>query len=69
MLEPLPVGSYNLSFGGSFYGGGFQQDNHYRLVVGVPGPLPILGVATAFSYSRRMRKRIKSAPPVATATD
>jgi hypothetical protein len=27
----------------------------------VPGPLPVLGAATAFSFSRQMRRRIKSA--------
>jgi len=27
----------------------------------VPGPLPILGVAAAFGYSRKLRKRIKNA--------
>ncbi|MFN9645282.1 MAG: hypothetical protein ACK6BG_09260 [Cyanobacteriota bacterium] len=26
----------------------------------VPGPLPVLGVASAFSFSRRMRRRIKA---------
>ena len=25
----------------------------------VPGPLPLLGVAAAFDYSRKLRKRIK----------
>ena len=35
----------------------------------VPGPLPILGVAAAFVYSRKLRKRIKEskALPVASA--
>jgi hypothetical protein len=26
----------------------------------VPGPLPVLGAATAFGFSRKLRKRIKS---------
>jgi len=35
----------------------------------VPGPLPIFGVATAFIYSRKLRKRIKEskALPVASS--
>ena len=27
----------------------------------VPGPLPLMGAATAFAYSRRIRRRIKKA--------
>lgn len=29
--------------------------------VPIPGPLPILGTATAFGWSRRLRQRIKEA--------
>jgi hypothetical protein len=29
-------------------------------VVPTPGPLPLLGAATAFTFSRRLRKKIKS---------
>ena len=29
----------------------------------VPGPLPILGIGAAFSFSRKLRKRIKNAKP------
>lgn len=29
----------------------------------VPGPLPVLGAATAFAFSRRLRRRIASASP------
>ncbi len=29
----------------------------------VPGPLPVLGAATAFAFSRRLRRRIDSATP------
>jgi hypothetical protein len=34
----------------------------------VPGPLPILGVAAAFGYSRKLRKRIKSSRPEVIST-
>lgn len=44
--------------------GSFGIDN---LTIGkpVPGPLPILGVGASFGFSRKLRKRIKSAPAVA----
>jgi hypothetical protein len=44
--------------------GSFGIDN---LTIGkpVPGPLPLLGIGAAFGFSRKLRKRIKSAPPVA----
>jgi hypothetical protein len=45
--------------------GVFSLDN---LTIGsqpVPGPLPLLGVSAAFGFSRKLKKRIKSAPPVA----
>jgi hypothetical protein len=36
----------------------------------VPGPLPVLGAAAAFGYSRKLRKRINSRKqPVASTTD
>jgi hypothetical protein len=46
--------------------GSFGIDN---LTIGrpVPGPLPLLGVGAAFGLSRKLRKRIKGAPPVASA--
>jgi hypothetical protein len=34
----------------------------YANSASVPGPLPILGAAAAFGYSRKLRKRIKSQP-------
>lgn len=34
----------------------------------VPGPLPILGAATAFGFSRRLRRRIASTTPITTET-
>jgi len=44
--------------------GSFGIDN---LTIGkpVPGPLPLLGVGAAFGFSRKLRKRIKSVPPIA----
>jgi|LakMenEpi12Oct12_1017442.scaffolds.fasta_scaffold01305_2 hypothetical protein len=36
--------------------------------VPVPGPLPILGVAASFGYSRKLRKRIKSSKPEVIST-
>jgi len=36
----------------------------------VPGPIPFLGAAAAFDYSRRLRERVKgSRPPIASAND
>jgi len=29
----------------------------------VPGPLPLVGVAAAFGYSRKLKRRIKSTVP------
>jgi|688.fasta_scaffold127693_3 hypothetical protein len=42
---PFQTGTYTLSITGA---------------VGVPGPLPILGLGAAFGYSRKLRKRIKA---------
>jgi hypothetical protein len=33
LLPPLPRGTHTISFGGSFFGGGFTQDNTYILTV------------------------------------
>jgi len=44
---------------------GFSGVRFIPLLLPVPGPLPIFGVATAFGLSRKLRKRIKrSANPV-----
>jgi hypothetical protein len=36
--------------------------------VPVPGPLPLLGAAAAFGWSRKLRKRLKSSKPDVTST-
>ena len=36
--------------------------------VKVPGPLPILGAAAAFGFSRKLRKRLKSSKPEVIST-
>jgi len=35
----------------------------------VPGPLPALGAAAAFGYSRKLRKRIKGSTKIGSGTD
>jgi hypothetical protein len=42
--------------------------NVWADVTEVPGPLPILGAAAAFGYSRKLRKRIKSTEPEVIST-
>jgi hypothetical protein len=37
--------------------------NNYK----VPGPLPLLGAAAAFGYSRKLRNRIQKSTPSRTA--
>jgi hypothetical protein len=44
--------------------------NVVNITESVPGPLPVLGAAAAFGFSRKLRKRIKSSKlPVASAID
>ena len=40
-----------------YFGPNFQYDS-------VPGPLPLFGAATAFGFSRRLRRRIRRGPSV-----
>jgi sugar lactone lactonase YvrE len=57
-----------LSIFGEFTSGGGGGGNGGS--TSVPGPLPVLGAATAFGFSRKLRKRIKSSMlPVASAID
>jgi len=41
---------------------GFSDSLAQQIQVPVPGPLPILGAAAAFGYSRRLRKRLSTSP-------
>ncbi|MFM7640304.1 MAG: hypothetical protein ACKO45_01940 [Cyanobium sp.] len=62
-FSPVASGNYDVIFqdqGGD--GSGGILDN-VRITESVPGPLPILGVASAFLASRRMRARIRKAQP------
>jgi hypothetical protein len=53
-------GTWNLLFGDTA-GGDPLSINSWRLTVNpVPGPLPLLGAASAFGISRRLRRRIAS---------
>jgi hypothetical protein len=55
---PPTNGTYNLSFiNSNIDGAGALLDN--VVVDQVPGPLPILGAATAFGFSRRLRARLR----------
>jgi hypothetical protein len=47
MLDPMAPGAPNLIYG-----------NAYDATM--PGPLPALGAAAAFSFSRRLRRRVKA---------
>lgn len=43
----------------------FATASTFGLTIGaveVPGPLPVLGAAAAFGYSRRLRRRIQQQP-------
>ena len=47
--------------------GGEDKTDRYEISE-VPGPLPILGAAAAFGYSRRLRKSIKASKPEVIST-
>lgn len=51
----LPPGDY------TFWIQQVSGDSEYRFLVtsSVPGPLPVLGAAAGFSFSRRLRRRVK----------
>lgn len=67
--ETGPLGSSVLSYvkdpgwpNVSYTGNGFSELRPYAFVQQpqpVPGPLPVLGAAAAFGWSRRMRRRLK----------
>lgn len=54
-------GTWNLLFADDFFGDPLSI-NSWSLTVNqqVPGPLPLLGAASAFGISRRLRRRIAS---------
>jgi hypothetical protein len=46
----------------------YNWDHEIKAVHSVPGPLPILGAAAAFGYSRKLRKRLKASKPKVIST-
>jgi hypothetical protein len=48
------------AFTGTFEGPGDVQFSAFSAPSEVPGPLPILGAAAAFGYSRKLRRRLKT---------
>jgi hypothetical protein len=62
------------AFSGSSFGQVFEdyEPQNWSLTpvpgTPVPGPLPLLGVAAAFGYGRKLRKRIKASKPEGTST-
>lgn len=66
-LGSSPVGTWTLQSNGS---DGYTANDTINVFIGsvppepVPGPLPLLGAAAAFGYSRRLRRRVvQSRPP------
>jgi hypothetical protein len=73
-LPSISQGPNQGYFGVGFWpgpNGGFTADTAtqgeitWQLVEEVPGPLPVLGAAAAFGYSRKLRKRIRGSRSVA----
>lgn len=73
-----PAGNFGVANGGSVCYpptfpstsvdcGGEDKTERYEIYE-VPGPIPILGIAAAFSYSRKLRKRIKASKPELMST-
>jgi hypothetical protein len=70
---PVDTGefTYATTYGFGFKDGGFIEVGGEKIQPirhDVPGPLPILGTAAAFGYSRKLRKRIKSSKPEVIST-
>lgn len=63
----IRVGNVRLNPGatGTF---GISSEGSDPVIEAVPGPLPILGAAAAFGYSRKLRKRIKASKPEVIST-
>ncbi len=67
-IGPQEIAVYNisdLSIESAIVG---NRDGNLTYLFEVPGPLPILGAAAAFGYSRKLRKRIKSSKPEVIST-
>ncbi|MFT5338689.1 MAG: hypothetical protein ACI9IO_000418 [Cyanobium sp.] len=67
-FEPPGLGlNLDLYFSGSYFGNYSATAPVPSATASVPGPLPIFGVASAFYFSRRLRRRINLAKsPVST---
>ena len=55
VFQPDRPGTY----GGPTSVGPYGNVAPFKIVVAVPGPIPFLGVASAFAYSRRLRNRVR----------
>lgn len=53
MLDPLPVGTHTLHFGGSVASSGFAQDITYTITVPAPGAAGILAASALVAFRRR----------------
>jgi hypothetical protein len=53
LSAPLPAGDY------TFWIQQVSGDSEYVFRVSTPGPLPVLGAAAGFGFSRRLRRRVK----------
>lgn len=55
--------SFGFSIDGNdgLFGPGIATISNFSAPATVPGPLPLLGLGAAFSYSRRLRRRIRQA--------
>jgi hypothetical protein len=63
--DPVTVTGGQFTFNDTNSEGGGTYSGQVDVVAeAVPGPLPILGASVAFGFSRRLRKRVKSAATV-----
>ena len=68
-LFTVAFNSTSTSTGESLKAGGYAGcPGSCAGAVEVPGPLPILGAAAAFGFSRKLRKRLKSSKPEVIST-
>ncbi len=67
VFKPSVTGNYDFSF----LNGGTNNEGAQLIIATVsqaPGPLPILGIAAVFGFSRKLRSRIKNAKPELIST-